>query len=262
MDTTATSTLASPQTPEQRAKRWGLIAKVAVFTIVGLVAAPVVGLAITGLVGLLIAGIIGLGTLAILPWVEMKAANWRLKLIKAEAAKNPVETLQNEYRRQQEKLVTVKEAIKVFDTKIRTFEGKLDGFKSTYPSEAPRYDEQLAQMKKLLALRQARWREAAHNLELFDAEIRKADAIWQMGQAAAEAGKGLGMSDDDFYAAIKVQTSMDAVQNSLNSAFADLDTLLMASNEPKGLPVVLTKSLPAATAIEIEPAKLSTKVHG
>lgn len=72
-------------------------AKVALILVAGLVAAPVTAIAIGGLVGIGVAAFLGFGMLAAMKPMSMKFANWRLKAIKAEARKNPIESTENVY---------------------------------------------------------------------------------------------------------------------------------------------------------------------
>ncbi len=66
----------------------------------------------------------------------------------------------------------------------------------------------------------------------FEAEIEKANILWDVGQAAAAAGESAGMSDEDFYAKIKVKSSLNAIQDKLNMSFAQLDVALLTEKEP------------------------------
>src|SRR4051812_46457614 len=91
-------------TPEQRAKRLGSWVKVGSFVVLGLVVAPIVGLAIYGLMGIVVAALIGFTAIAVAPVVGMKLENAKLKALKAEARRNPVETLQSEFMRRQDLL--------------------------------------------------------------------------------------------------------------------------------------------------------------
>ena len=219
-------------TIQQKAQKWAFAAKIAAFIVLGLVVAPIIGIAIKGLVGLIVAAVVAFTTLALLPVVGTVVANLRLKLLKAEANQNPVETLQNEYLRQRKLWDQNSAAVQEFNTKVLTFSSKLDGFKKQYPSESAKFDLTLSKMQQLLQLRQSKLLEASHSLVEFQKEIKKADAIWQMGLAAAEASKGSVMTDEDFFSQVKVETSLDAVQDKLNSSFAQLDTLMLENNEP------------------------------
>jgi len=87
---------------EQKRKRIELAVKITAFSIIGFLVAPVILLVIKGLVGLIVAGIIGFAAIQFAPYLGMVIANWRLKALKAEARKNPVETLQNIYVRKED----------------------------------------------------------------------------------------------------------------------------------------------------------------
>src|SRR5262249_14428006 len=71
------------------------------------------------------------------------------------------------------------------------------------------------------------YRKARAETDAFEKEIEKAGAIWEMGQVAANTAEGSGMSEEDFYAKIKTRTSLDAIQDSMNAAFAQLDVSLL-----------------------------------
>jgi hypothetical protein len=84
----------------------------------------------------------------------------------------------------------------------------------------------LAAMQELLKRRRVKLAEARQELSAFAVEIRKADAIWKMGQAAASMHKAAGMTEDSFMQRIKTETAIDSVQSNLNRALAQLETSL------------------------------------
>lgn len=251
-----------PLAPEQRAKRWGFVAKWAAFAIAGFLFAPYVMLTITGMLGLLVAGAIAGLTWVTLPAIESGATNLRLKLIKSEAAKNPIETLENEYLRRQLLLGERKQAIETFDAKTHTFGDKLDGFKRKYPSESAKFQAQYDQMNLLLHRQRDQWIEANKGLNMFNNEIEKAKAMWDMALAAAAAQAGSGLTNEDFYAKLKVETALDSVQDGMNRSFSQLDTLLMeGDNDHPALENTAQAALPAPThVVDINSAKHSIKV--
>ncbi len=212
---------------QKRRQRIETVVKVVGLAVVGFIVAPFIFVAIKGLIGLAIAGTIGLAGIYATPWIAAKFANWRLKLIKAEAMKNPIETLQNDYSRRQEALGQFLESIKKFAAEVMTFKDKLVTFSKQYPDEADKFKDNLLKMNQLLQLRQAKYKDAKENLADYELEIQKASAIWDMGQAAAQMNKAAGMSQDDFFAKIAVETALDSVQKNLNTAFAELETSLL-----------------------------------
>lgn len=240
-----------PLTPDQRAQRWGVVAKYAALLVVGFFVAPYIFTAITGLVGLAVAGALMLGTWVALPSIQAGAANLRLKLIKAEAAKNPIETLQNEYLRRSQALNERKTKIEQLAAKTNGFGTKLQGFKRDYPSEAQVYQDIYDKMVLLLKRSREQWVLAERQLGAFDREIEKAKAKWDMALAAADLRQDAGQVEAEFFAKLRVECSFDAIELGMNTAFAQLDTLLMESDTVQALPSS------EKTVIELNPTPAS-----
>lgn len=225
--------------------KWGMIGLLAV----ALIAAPLVYMIIKGLVGLIIAGVLGLAILTFAPVISMKFANWKLKAIKAEATRNPVETLQNVYAEKLQQKAVIKQKITVFRAKTAGFADKVEGFKERYPQDAAKFEDQLQKMRQLLARREQKYTKIKKDLEQFSSVIERADAIWQMGLAAAEMNEAAGVFDgEQMYERIKVETALESVQDSMNMAFSEMESDLMAGDE---IPMVEEVAPPA---IEHQPA--------
>src|SRR5258708_7671784 len=88
------------------------------------IATPIIYLAVKGLIGIAIAGILALIIVNGAPVLGNKFANWKIKAIKAEAAANPIETLQNIRIEKQESLNKGYDALKQLSTAVRNFEDK------------------------------------------------------------------------------------------------------------------------------------------
>lgn len=215
---------------KEKIKKYALIGMVLVAC--GIIA-PLIGLLIQGLVGILVFGAICFLAIQLAPWFGDVIANWRLKLIKGEAAKNPVETLQNDFMQRQEALSKFATSITDFATAIKNFNDKLTNFKKQWTEdEAAKFTEQLDKMKQLLELRRRKYRDAEKALDEYSLQIKKAESIWIMGQEADKMNKAAGMTDEDFMQKLKVDTALDSVTSSMNRAFAELETSLM--EEKKG----------------------------
>lgn len=245
---------------QRRRRRIVRGAQIALALVAGFVVAPVIFVAIKGAVGIAIAGALGIGVVNLAPVAGDKLANWRLRALKAEAGKNPIETLQRDYQQRQESLLHFRNAINAFSAAVQDFESKMDGFKAQFPKDAPKFEAQLVTMHKLLDVRRYRYREAKEALAEYESEITRADAIWKMGQEAAKMNAAAGMSDEDFVQKIKVETALDAVTNSMNTAFAELETSLIdeQGDDARGRKFLLEADAgPAATALKsIEEAKV------
>jgi flagellar biosynthesis chaperone FliJ len=188
--------------------------------------APIVFLAIQGLIGLIVAGVLGLVIVHGAPVLATMFANWKIKAIKAEAARNPVETMQAVLQEKDQAVKAFAQRVEDFATEVRNFGDKLDGFRTQFPVEAPKFEDNLRSMKKLLDLRRQRLREARDELGRFESEIRKVDAIWKMSLAASSMHRAAGMTEDSIMQRIKTETAIDSVQSSLNRALSQLETSL------------------------------------
>lgn len=212
---------------ESKRARMTAVVKVGMLGLAGLVVSPVIFLAVKGLVGIVLALVGGLAIVNVAPLAAYRFSSWRLREIKAEAARNPIETLQLDFGERKNALHSFKESITVFSASVSTFSDKVDGFKIRFPGDSTKFEDQLSKMKKLLEVRKRRYKEAEATLVQYDGEIDRAKAIWEMGQEAAKMNNAAGMRDEDFLAKIKVETALDSVTTSLNTAFAQLETAVM-----------------------------------
>ena len=211
---------------DQRKARIASLSKWGLGLVGAVLIAPFVFLAVKGIVGLAMALIVGLGIIHGAPVLGMKFANWKLKAIKFEASRNPVETMQAVLMEKQSAVSTFADRVTDFGTEVKNFATKLDGFRVQFPTEAPKFEETLSQMQKLLQIRQERLQEARSELRLFEGEIRKVDAIWKMSLAANQMHRSAGMTEDSIMQRIKTETAIDSVQASLNRSLAQLESAL------------------------------------
>jgi len=91
-------------------------------------------------------------------------------------------------------------------------------------------------MVLLLKRSREQWVLAENQLDSFDREIEKAKAKWDMALAAADLRQDAGKVEAEFFAKLRVECSFDAIELGMNSAFAQLDTLLMESESVQALP--------------------------
>lgn len=211
---------------EQRRQKIEKVVKLVALGVIGVIVAPYVLLSIKGLAGLFAAWLIGTGMVAFSPVISRMVANARLKMLKHEAMKNPVETLQNEYRERKELLERQRTAIVELDTETRNFADHAERFAEQYPQEAREFQNKLAKMEQLLEFRRSKLESAETKLEIFKAEISKVDAIWQIAMAAQKLSKRAGVDADAFDRELSERTAIHAVTSNMNAAFADLDQSL------------------------------------
>jgi hypothetical protein len=220
-------------TPEQRKQRIETALKVVGVGVVGFIVSPFVLQAIGGLIGLGAAAAIGFAGINFASYFSMKIANWRLMAIKAEAMKNPVETLQNQYVKKQHALEDYKTQIAKFAAQVMAFADQVRGYVKEGLEDAQTYVEQLNKMKQLLEIRKQKYQEAQDMLSEFSETISRTEKKWKMAVDAMAMNEAAGEITGDAFDKICIETSMDAVQNKLNESFAQLDIALMDDERKK-----------------------------
>lgn len=218
---------------DPRARRWGNAAKWLLLFPLGFIVAPYVLTAILGLVGLLVGIGVIIATWMLRPWVFAKAANLRLKLIKHEAAKNPVETLQVELQRRSEALDERKQAIGKLNGAIKTLEEKVDIIADKYGKNDRAYiqlSQQAKDLNRVADNRETKWQAAFVQLKRFEQEIERASMVWDAAMAAAAANETSGLTEEDLMAKLKTETSLDSIRTTFNETLASLDTDLLQSD--------------------------------
>lgn len=211
---------------ELKRKRIELLVKAVVLVGICLVLGPFYAIIMHGLgalaaiVGTLLVGWVGV---MFIPWFAAMIANARLKAIKFEAAKNPIETLQNEYKEKAQALADYRVHITEAHAGVENYHNQLETFKRQYPDEAEQLEAEYNKSKELLALKIRNYEASVQALKDFDRVIKKAQAKWEIGQAAAKMNKLVGADADAFFSKIMEETALDSVQKSLNTAFADLE---------------------------------------
>lgn len=241
--------------------------KIAALGVVGLLVAPFIFLAIGGLFGLAIAAAVAFTLVQLAPWFALKIANWKYRLIDAEkvehiqkvtaaAEQNPIETLTA-------LLIAKKQAYQVFKASVTqavtarsNFKDKVAKFKEKYPARAAEFEAQLARMTDLVERKKKALNEAQQSLEDGDNKLEEMKAYYEMSKDAIEANRAAGMDTGDAFEKLKADTACDAVFESMNMAFAQLEVAasLDVDSDDKA-------DQPVAQLAHSEPVVLDVKVR-
>lgn len=254
-------------TPEQKKKRIETIAKVVIAGVVGLAVSPVIFLAIKGLVGLLIAGVIGFTAIQLAPYLAMKIANWKMKLIIAEASKNPIETMNNVYAENMRVIGEKDQKIAQFEGRLGDFRSQMKMFAQKFPQDVQQFASVEQKMQFVLDRQKTKQRQAKIEARKFHDEIVRAEAIYDMALAAHAVQQLSGDLEAQVYQDIKKRVSFDSVMHSFNTAVAELsveaDTdpdLILADTPVKGALPESVGTIPApvidAVPVEAVPVKV------
>ena len=222
----------SPTAIAKRTQKIEACAKIGLAAFAIFLVAPFVFVLIKGVLGVAAAVLIAAVIIALAPTASLMIANMGVSTLKFEAGRNPVETLQNEYKQRAIQLEDRKETIERGIAKLKSFESKVASLKMRFPEEATQFEAQLETMQSLLRLRKEKYKAAAKELDGFHEIVEKADAIWQVSQALNDLEDGQDAAAE-FYSELRTKTALDSVQESLGQSFAALDTSLLEEEVEK-----------------------------
>src|SRR5687767_8252966 len=121
---------------EKKRKRIEMIAASVGVCVVAFFVAPVIFVTIKGLIGIIVALGIVLPTLYVgVPWFAMKMGNWRMKALKAEASKNPLETMENQLKERHDGLAAFRDQLKLMHAEIQNYCDEMQGHIEKYPDK-------------------------------------------------------------------------------------------------------------------------------
>ncbi len=248
--TQSSSATAASSVTDPRAQFWGKAVKALAVVFGFAILGPVFWAAFGGAVGACLCALTWWGTYYMRHWWFMKAANIRLKAIRSEAARNPVETLREEHRRQSVQLEDRKKGVEQLGGAIRTLDQTIDALQAEFPDspELPQLREDQAELELLHQSRSEEWQAAYVSLGEFDREITRVSRLWEVSLAAARARQQSGLTEEEWMGKLKTQTSLDAIRTNLNTQLAALNTERMQTDAQRILKgKVAAKALPAGT---------------
>lgn len=244
------------QTIEAKRNKLASILKWVGVGVVGLVVSPFVFLTIKGLVGLAVAGLIGSIIIIFTPWVSLKLANLKYRLIDAEnvahskkvaaaAAENPIETLAELLRSKNAAFVVFKQEVENSVAARDAFGAKVEKFAQQYPARAPEFQAQYRRMSNLIEKKKVALIEARKSLDDGAMKLEEMKAYWAMSQDVIALNQAAGMNASDAFERLKADTSCDAVFQSMHTAFAQLEVESALEENNTEIPMVDQQRTPA-----------------
>lgn len=174
--------------------------------------------------------IVTIGSLALwnfLPVFAQWAGQMKIKGIKYNSAKNPVEDLQLIYMKKSKEIEAAAIAITSFSKETKEYKEKLDSFIQRRPERAESFTSTYNSMKKVLDIQLSKLKQSKDKLKEFEGVIIEAEDIWNMTQAALKANKAMRKFDmPDPMDEIRQRTAYDSILGSLNQVTAELETAI------------------------------------
>jgi hypothetical protein len=216
-----------------------LVRLVAVCSTAALLAlsAPLVWAAVSAGVGLAaLAALAAAGTLAfqILPLAMQVFENYLLMLRKATAAANPIEQLQNDCLRQEQRLSIFRKALATIGGQIESMALMIEERRHVDPDHVlDRQTRALQRMTRFHASNVRRLDEARAALEAFRRQVHQKKFEWEFAQSSEIVMAALSPCEvEELMQGLLADTALQSIQKRFNQVFAELDLEMSAIDAP------------------------------
>jgi hypothetical protein len=199
--------------------------------------APIVWSAVSAGVGLVaLAALASAGTLAfqILPLILQTLENRLLSLRKASAAANPIEQLQNDCLRREQRLTAFRHALATIGGQIESMAQMIEERRHVDPDHVlDRQTRALQKMAQFHASNARRLEDALGALEAVRHQVRQKMFEWEFAQSGEAVLAVLNPSDvEGFEQSLLADSALQSVQKRFNQIFAELDLQMRAVDTP------------------------------
>jgi len=187
-----------------------------------------------GLLALAALGLAGFATVQALPLALQKLENRLLALRKAEARANPIEQLQNDVLRREERLRTFRQALVAIGAQIESMAQMIETRRRADPAQAlDRQERALERMKQFQDLNLQRLRAAQDALDDFRHQVQQKVFEWEFYVAGKQVLEVLNPSElGELLNSLLSDEALRSVQQRFNEVFAELDVDLRAADSP------------------------------
>jgi hypothetical protein len=223
-----------PTDPQVLAVRLGAVALTA--TLLAL-CAPIIWSAVSagaGLAFLAVLAGLGLAVFQALPLALQILENRLLKLRKWAAASNPIEQLQNEILKREQRLIAFRGALSAIGGQIESMAQMVEERQHADPGHVlDRQTRALQRMAQFHAANVQRLDEAQGALDAFRQQVRQKMFEWEFAQSGEAVMAALNPSElHDLMQDLLTDTALQSVQKRFNQVFAELDVELRAVGAP------------------------------
>jgi len=212
------------------------VAIIAVVALLG-VSQPIIGAAVQSGLGLLALAGIGVAGIAFtqaMPLLMQKLENRLLAARKREARANPVEQLQNECMRREQRLESFRRALVHIGGKIASMEQMLTERAHADPQHVlDRQRRALERMGHFYRCNLERLNEAHDALEAFQHQVKQKMFEWEFAQAGQVVMNALRPDSlEELMQDLLTDEALTCIQDRFNQVFAELDVELHSINAP------------------------------
>jgi hypothetical protein len=200
-------------------------------------AAPLVWSAVSAGVGLLALvgiGVVGMTAFQALPYLMQRLENRLLRLRKEEARRNPMEQLDNDCLRREQRLLSFRKALVTIAAQIESMRQMLDDRRQVDPAQAlGRQQRAVERMAEFHALNVQRLGEAQVALDEFRRTVAQKRFECEFALGAEVIWESLNPSKaDELLQDLLSDEALQAVQSRFNAVFAELDIEMRSVEGP------------------------------
>lgn len=200
-------------------------------------AAPIISAAVAAGVGLLaLAGIAATGfvVLQAIPLGLQKLENHLLVARKTEARANPIEQLQNDCLRREQRLVAFRRALVSIGGKIESMAQMVEERSHQDPAHVlDRQKRALQRMRHFHECNLVRLNDAQLALDAFQHQVKQKMFEWEFAQAGQVVMSALRPAElEDFVQGLLSDEALRSVQDRFNTVFSELDVEMRSINAP------------------------------
>ncbi len=201
------------------------------------VSAPLIWVAAAGTAGLLVLAVIALAGMALfqaiplgLQWLE----NRLLRMRKTEARANPIEQLQNDCLRREERLQTFRAALVTIGAQIESLGQMVTERGQVAPGQVlERQNRALQRMAHFYECNLRRLEDARAALEAFREQVKHKMFEWEFAQAGQVVMAALNPREmEDLTQDLLTDEALRSVQLRFNTVFAELDVEMRSIDSP------------------------------
>jgi len=187
-----------------------------------------------GLLSLAAMGIFGVAVFQCLPWAMQRYENNLLILRKAQARANPIEQLQNECMRREQRLQSFRRALVNIGGQIESMEQMVQERAHQDPDHVlERQQRALQRMGHFYECNLVRLNEAQSALEGFRHQIKQKMFEWEFAQAGQVVMAALHPGElDDLMQDLLTDEALRSVQHRFNTVFTELDVEMRSMDSP------------------------------
>ncbi len=187
-----------------------------------------------GLAALAILGLAGAAALQALPLAAQKLENRLLAARKTEARANPIEQLQNDVLRREERLRSFRAALVQIGAQIEAMAQMIETRRQSDPGHAlQRQQQALQRMTQFHELNLKRLQAAQDALDAFRHQVQQKVFEWEFYVAGKQVLEVLNPSElGQLMQSLLTDEALKSVQQRFNEVFAELDIDLRAADSP------------------------------